>query len=321
MKKLAFIFPGQGSQYPGMGVDFYKEHPKAKKIFEEADLLLGFSLSDLMFEGPKETLTQTKYSQLAIFVMSMAILEVLKEKYPDVRPCVCGGLSLGEYSAICAAGILSFEDCLLLVQARGEAMQKASESHPGGLAAVLGLDGHEVSEVLEKLGEQVWIANLNCPKQVVISGSFEGLKLAEEPLKAKGAKRVIPLEVSGAFHSALMLDAQNALKEKILNIAMKSSQVRLVMNVPGDFVEDLSLMKNYLIQQVAAPTLWEKAVRGIEKEGMDAYIEIGPGKTLAAMNKKIGTTAPTYGIEKVEDLENIAQIFSNETLTNAQKEI
>lgn len=304
-KKIVFLFPGQGSQYPGMGFDIYKAYPVARQVFEEADAILGFSLSRLIFEGPQEDLTLTKNSQVAIFVVSIALLKVLQEKHPEIMPTICAGLSLGEYTALCAAGKIPFAQCLKLVRDRGLFMQEASEKYPGSLAAVMGLESDEVEKIIGDMQTDVWVANLNCPKQVVISGTHEGLKKAGEVLKEKGAKRVLPLEVSGAFHSGLMKEAQDKLKEKINQINVLDSSVDVVMNVPGEFVRDADKIRENLILQVASPTRWEKGIRLIDSEKVDFYLEIGCGRTLSGMNKKIGVVAPTHQLETLEDLEKI----------------
>lgn len=308
-KKMAFLFPGQGAQYKGMGHDLYLTFSSARKVFDEADELLGFSLSQLIFEGADSELTQTHNSQVAIFVTSMALLAVLKEKHPEMVPLICAGLSLGEYTALCAAGKISFKECLMLVRSRGLFMQEASEKYPGGLSVVLGLDPEQVEEAIQSLENQVWIANLNCPKQVVISGTHEGLKQAEVILKEKGAKRVLPLEVSGAFHSGLMKEAQQKLKEKIHQVKWRDTPIQVVMNVRGEFVSTVSEMQENLILQVASPTRWEKSIRLIDQVPLDFYLEIGPGKTLSGMNKKIGTTPPTYNLERLEDFDKLDTIL------------
>lgn len=309
IKNIVFLFPGQGSQYKGMGHDVYEAYSSARKVFDTADHLLGFALSQLIFEGPEEELTLTKNSQVAIFVTSMALLEVFREKHPEITPIACAGLSLGEYAALCAAGKISFADCLMLVRARGLFMQEASEKYPGGLSAVLGLEAEDVETIIKDMNTEVWVANLNCPKQVVISGTHQGLKAAEEKLKAAGAKRVLPLEVSGAFHSGLMKEAQEKLKEKIHQVAFVDTPVDVVMNVPGDCVREMQEIKKNLILQVASPTRWEKGIRLIESKPIDFYLEIGCGKSLCGMNKKIGTAAPTYNLEKLEDFEKIDHIL------------
>jgi [acyl-carrier-protein] S-malonyltransferase len=258
-----------------------------------------------MFEGPSEKLTQTQYSQVAIFVMSMALLTVVQEVFPSLYPSFCAGLSLGEYSALCACKKIGFKQCLELVKVRGESMQEACERHPGSLWVVLGLDAADVEAAIAGVND-IWIANLNCPKQVVIAGTHAAFIEAEALLKEKGAKRVLPLEVSGAFHSGLMKEAQEKLAVKIEQVDIVSSDISIVMNVCGEIVQDPNSMRQYLIEQVVSPTRWEKGIRLLQEQKIDYYLEIGCGKTLSGMNKKIGVTAPTYSIEKIEDLEKLA---------------
>jgi len=308
-KKVAFLFPGQGAQYKGMGLDIYTQFASARQVFDRADELLGFSLSQLIFEGPEQDLLQTKNSQVAIFVTSMALLAVLRERHPDLLPLICAGLSLGEYTALCAAGKISFEDCLMLVRARGLFMQEASEKYPGGLSVVLGLDLEQVEAAIAPFINSVWIANVNCPKQVVISGTHAALEKAAVALKEAGAKRVLPLEVSGAFHSGLMKEAQDKLMQKIHQVTLIDTPVQVVMNVKGEFVQSLSEMRKNLISQVASPTFWEKSIRLIDQVPLDFYLEIGPGKTLVGMNKKIGTVAASYNLEKREDFDKLETLL------------
>lgn len=310
-KKFAFIFPGQGAQYPGMGKDFYDQFPIAKQTFDEADAFLKRPFSTLIFEGPAEELTLTKNSQLAIFITSIAILRVVQEKYPDIQPVVCAGLSLGEYTALTAAGKIDFLTCLEIVRIRGESMHQACEETKGTMNVVLGMTEEAVDTVLREFNAQVWIANLNCPGQVVIAGTLEGIALAAEALKSKGAKRVLPLDVSGAFHCALMKSAQGKLAEKIATVDFKTSPIEAVMNVPGDFVSSIEEMRNNLIDQVTHPVRWENGVRKMMERKIDAYIEMGPGKTLSGMNKRIGVAEPTYNIEKTADLEQFMEALCN----------
>lgn len=304
-KKVAFIFPGQGAQYVGMGKDFYEAYSIVRETFEEANDLLGFDLSKLMFEGPADELTLTKSSQIAIYVMSVALWRVLKQELPEIEPSVVAGLSLGEYSALTVSGRLSFKDGVRLVRARGEYMYEAGVKSPGTMAVALGMKPEEVRTIVSPING-VWVANLNCPGQVVISGTVKGIEKASILLKEKGAKRVLPLDVSGAFHSGLMDEAKQRLQEKIDEIELRESSVGLVMNVPGDFVSESEIRKN-MIEQVVAPVYWEKGVRKMEENGIELFIEIGPGKTLSGMNRKIGVNAKTLSMEKVEDLETLNQ--------------
>ncbi len=304
-KKIAFIFPGQGAQYVGMGKDFYEAFAVVRETFQEADELLGFSLTNLVFGGPSEELTQTKNSQVAIYVMSVALWRALNEQLPDIVPTTVAGLSLGEYSALTASGRLSFRDGVKLVRARGLYMHEAGIKHPGTMAVCLGMVPDKVAEILEPI-EGVWEANLNCPGQVVISGTVQGVAAASTLLKEKGAKRILPLNVSGAFHSGLMEEAKDQLKEKIDTIFLEKSRIDLVMNVPGDYVSEEEIQEN-MISQVVAPVLWEKGIRAMEEKGIKCFIEIGCGKTLSGMLQKIGVKGETFSVEKVEDLEILYQ--------------
>ncbi len=303
-KSVAFIFPGQGAQYPGMGRDFFENFPAAKQVFAKADAILGFSFSELIFNGPAEELTRTKNSQLAIFITSIAILKVLQEQNPELHPAICGGLSLGEYTALVAAGKLSFEEALPLVKARGEFMEEACIAYPGIMHVVLGMELPAVDEVVKGLSG-VWVANLNCPGQIVISGTKEGVEQATELLKEKGARRVLPLDVSGAFHSGLMQSAEKRLSPLIEQANMRKSDVDVVMNVPGNKVEALEEIRKNMTKQVTSPVRWQKCVETMVDSGVELFIEMGPGKTLAGMNKRIGVQIPTVSVEKVEDLEGV----------------
>lgn len=303
--KTAFIFPGQGAQYVGMGKDFYESFSVVRETFEEADDRLGFSLSKLIFEGPADELTLTKNSQVAIYVMSVALWRVLKQEFPEIQPSVVAGLSLGEYTALTVSGRLSFREGIDLVRARGSYMYEAGVKSPGTMAVALGMTPEAVKEIVDPV-DGVWVANLNCPGQVVISGTVPGIEKAGTLLKEKGAKRVLPLDVSGAFHSGLMEEAKVRLKEKIDEVTLNGSEIDLVMNVPGDFVKEEEIRSN-MVNQVVAPVYWENGVRKMEEAGVELFIEIGPGKTLNGMNRKIGVKGKTLSIEKVEDLETIGQ--------------
>lgn len=296
--KIAFIFPGQGAQYPGMGRDFYEEFESARAVFEEADTILDRPFSELIFNGPAEELTQTKNSQLAIFITSLAILSTI-----DLYPAVCSGLSLGEYTALVASGKLSFQEGLLLVEARGRLMQEACEKTAGTMGVVLGLEPAAIQEEIEPIGN-VWIANLNCPGQVVIAGTKEAVDCAAQRLKAKGAKRVLPLDVSGAFHSGLMRSAQEGLKPYIDKINFTETDTKIVMNVPGDFVTSSEEIRKNMLEQVTSPVYWQKGIEAQAASGIELFVEIGPGKTLAGMNKRIGVSVETLSIEKIEDIQH-----------------
>lgn len=312
-KKWAFLFPGQGAQYPGMGKDFYEQFSSARDVFNEADQLLGRRFSQLIFEGPSDELTLTKNSQIAIFVTSIAILRVVQEQFPALEPAICAGLSLGEYTAFVAAGKLSFSDCLDLVQIRAEAMHQACLETKGSMQVVLGLSPEQVESVVQTLNppHPLWVANLNCPGQVVIAGTIEALALAADPLKKNGAKRVLPLDVSGAFHSGLMRSAQEKLEAKLNAVPFFDSSASVVMNVPGQEVFGVEEMRKFLTAQVVSPVLWEKGIRWMGGAGVECYLEMGPGKSLSGMNKRIGVNEPTYSIEKVADLDELRKLMES----------
>ena len=309
MNKLALIFPGQGAQCVGMGADFYRAFPIARETFEEANDRLGWDLSRLIFEGPSKELTLTKHSQIAIYVVSIALWRVFKHTFSDLSPWVTTGLSLGEYSALTASNRLSFEEGVELVKQRGLAMHEATVRHPGIMSVILGLSVEEVQGVLDPI-EGVWVANLNAPGQVVISGAPSVVEKATSLLKTKGAKRALPLDVSGAFHSGLMQEAQERLKERIQTVSLNESAIQIVMNASGDFTPERDVRQN-LIDQLTATVYWEKGIRKIDEKGMDFFIEIGPGKTLSGMNRKIGVKAPTFSIQEVKDLETLSQGIIN----------
>lgn len=302
-KKIAFLFPGQGAQYVGMGKDFCV-YPESKKTFEEADDLLQENLSAIIWNGPEELLKETRNSQLAIFVVSCAILHHLQAEFPDLKPDVCAGLSLGEYTALYAAGKLSFKDALSLIQKRALFMDDACRSSKGAMSAVLGLEASVVEKVLANMNAPIWVANYNSSGQVVISGAVDAVLAAAGPLKEAGAKRVLPLQVHGAFHSPLMRPAQDKLEPYIRKTNLTDSPIKLVMNVPGGYASSND-MQNFLVQQVTSPVRWEQSILSMNKEKVDCYLEIGCGKTLTGLNRKIVPDALALSVDKVNDLEEL----------------
>lgn len=310
-KKIAFIFPGQGAQYVGMAKDFFDQYNEAKELFQHADEILRRSLSKIVFEGPESELTETKNSQVAIYVVSMAILKVIHQQFPSIKPSVCAGLSLGEYSALTASKRINFETCLPLVQRRGEYMNQACEVHAGTMAVVLGLEADVVEDVVRKieLPNDLWTANFNCPGQVVISGTQKGIEAGTAALKEKGAKRILPLQVHGAFHSGLMKFAEERLAEHIHPLNLLESDIAFAMNVPGDFVQDSKEIKSNLVHQVTHSVRWEQSIRKMGEAGVDLFIEIGCGKTLSGFNKRILPHVSTISIEKVSELDQLAKII------------
>jgi [acyl-carrier-protein] S-malonyltransferase len=303
LHKNAFIFPGQGAQRPGMGKDFFDAFLEAKEIFQEADEILSLGLSKIIFNGPMDKLTETKYSQPAIFVTCSAILNTLKKQFPDLKPSMTGGLSLGEYTALYAGHKLDFASCLKLVAARGQFMQEACLSHPGVMLVVMGLEESEIAKT------DAWISNVNCPGQIVVACPKEKVDSITIDLEKRGAKRVIALPVSGAFHSPLMDSAKMKLAPLIEETSFKNSDIFLCMNVLGDFVFDLGIMKSCLIDQVSSPTRWMECVETMAREDATHFYEIGPSQ-LVSMNRKIGVKAPTISIDLIKDLERVHEATS-----------
>lgn len=309
MKKIAFLFPGQGAQLVGMGHDFFREYPEARMVFEEADDLLRKKLSTLIFEGTEEELKRTDISQVALFTTSMAMLKVLETRIHNHIPFVALGLSLGEYSALVAAKKLTFEEGLLLVEQRGIAMERACRRFPGTMCVILGLSDEAVKEACEKTGPDVIAANFNCPQQVVISGHQEAVQRASQYCLENGAKRVVPLEVDGAFHSPLMKEAESTLQPLVEALHIKKSPIHFISNVTGDFEDAEETIKGLLIRQLTSPVLWNKSIHTCMDAGITAYVEIGPGKTLKRLNMRIHTQE-TLSINKAEDLKSIEQELS-----------
>lgn len=309
--KFAFLFPGQGAQYPGMSKDFVNAFAIARETLEEADDLLGRKLSQLVLEGPADKLTETKNSQLGIFVASIAQYRVIKEQFPDLFPFVCAGLSLGEYTALCASKRLNFAQTLRLIEFRSQYMNDACEQTQGAMAAILGLDAPDVETLVREvhLPHDLWVANFNCPGQTVISGTLKGVEAGIAAAKAKGAKRALPLQVHGAFHSGLMASAEKRLAKHLLETALQESSIGLVMNVPGDFVKENDAIRGNLMKQVTMPVRWEQGIKRMDKHGVNRFIEIGCGKSLAGFNKRIGVQGTTISIEKIEDLKALEQFL------------
>lgn len=308
--KMAFLFPGQGSQYVGMAKDFFDNFVIARETFQEADDILHRKLSKVIFEGPEPLLTETKNSQTGIYVTSIALLRVIHSLYPHLVPSVCAGLSLGEYTALTASGRIDFKTCLPLVQYRGQYMNDACEATPGSMAVVLGLSAQAVEEMVKEINlpNDLWAANFNCPGQVVISGTKKGIEVGSTAAKEKGAKRVLPLQVHGAFHSGLMKLAEERLAEHIHQMKLKESSISFVMNVPGKSVKEEKEIKTHLINQVTHPVRWEQSIQNIGQEGVELFIEIGCGKVLSGFNKRILANATTISVEKVSELDQLAKL-------------
>jgi [acyl-carrier-protein] S-malonyltransferase len=279
-----YIFPGQGSQFTGMCHDLFIKYDQVKPLFKQAETILGFDISKIMFEGTKEELTQTKVTQPAIFIHSMAILKVLGNSF---KPDLVAGHSLGEFSSLVAAGVLNFEDGLKLVSIRAKAMQKSCEKTNGTMAAVLGLDNSIIEEVCSNIDGTVVAANYNCPGQVVISGEINAVKNACEKLSDAGARRALILPVGGAFHSELMKDAKDELSKSIKETSFDSPICPIYQNVNGRPETLVDNIKNNLISQLTSPVKWTQSVNKMIEDGCQDFIEIGPGKVLQGLIKKI----------------------------------
>lgn len=280
----AYVFPGQGAQYPGMGLDLYEHYPLAKDLFDQADQLLGFSITQKMFYGTEEDLKETKVTQPAIFLHSVISYKVLNN---GEKPDMVAGHSLGEFSALVANNALSFENALLLVSKRAMAMQKACELNPSGMAVVINLDDEKTKEICDSIAEVIVPANYNCPGQLVISGSFKGIEIAVERLKEAGAKRVLPLKVGGAFHSPLMQPAQEELAEAIEKTVFNAPSCPIYQNFTALPSTNPKEIKNNLIAQLTAPVLWTKTVENMISDGASCFVEFGPGEVLKGLIKKI----------------------------------
>ena len=307
MSKIAFIFPGQGAQACGMGQDFYEQTETGKRIFDKATELMGFSMPQLCFEE-NDRLDITEYTQAAMVTASIAMMEVLKAR--GVKPDVAAGLSLGEYCALAAAGVMSDEDAIRTVRQRGIFMQEAVPVGQGAMAAILALDAAAIEEVTGAM-EGVWIANYNCPGQIVISGEKAAVEEACEKLKAAGAKRTVMLNVSGPFHSGMLADAGEKLGEVLSQVELHEPQIPYVANVTAQYVKSAAEVKELLTRQVSSSVRWQQSVEAMIADGVDTFIEIGPGKTLAGFMRKISRDVKTLNVEKLEDISKVAEALKS----------
>lgn len=303
MKKIAFIYPGQGAQKVGMGKDFYEQGMLARAVYDKAEELLDFSVKDICFEE-NDLINNTAYTQAALVTTCLAMTAELNAA--GVNPDTTAGLSLGEYAAIAAAKGMSYEDAILLVRKRGIYMNEAVPDGVGGMAAVLGLTKEQVEEAIDGM-EDVSIANYNCPGQIVITGMKEAVEAAETPLKEKGAKRVLPLNVSGPFHSSFLTKAGEQLDEELSKVSFTTLAIPYVTNVTAQYVNDISETRELLKQQVSSSVRWEQSMELLIQDGFDTFIEIGPGKTLSGFMRKINKDVTVYNVSAYEDVAKLLE--------------
>lgn len=301
MNKIAFLFPGQGAQKPGMGMDFYKEFDTAKEIYEKAGAWLGMDMKELCFEE-NDRLNLTQYTQAAMVTTSMAMAKVIEEH--GLHADMAAGLSLGEYCAIAVAGAMSIQDAIVTVRKRGILMEQAVPPGQGGMAAVLGMDAETIEAVVDPI-EGVGVANYNCPGQIVITGMKESLNIAVDKLKEAGAKRVVELNVSGPFHSMMLEEAGAKLAAELEHVNLKDINIPYVTNVTAEIVTDTGNIKELLARQIYSPVRWQQSVERMIAEGVDTFVEIGPGKTLAGFMRKIDKNVTMYNIETVSDMKEV----------------
>ena len=307
MSKIAFIFPGQGAQACGMGQDFYEQTETGKRIFDKATELMGFSMPQLCFEE-NDRLDITEYTQAAMVTASIAMMRVLEEN--GIKPDVAAGLSLGEYCALAAAGVMGDEDAIRTVRQRGILMQEAVPVGEGAMAAILALDAAVIEEVTGAM-EGVWIANYNCPGQIVISGEKAAVEEACEKLKAAGAKRAVMLNVSGPFHSGMLTAAGEKLGQVLSRVELHEPRIPYVANVTAQYVKSAAEVKELLTRQVSSSVRWQQSVEAMIADGVDTFIEIGPGKTLAGFMRKISRDVKTLNVEKLEDISKVAEALKS----------
>ena len=319
MKKISYLFPGQGAQYVGMGKDLYESSKEAKSVFDDAENVLPeVGIKKLCFEGPIEELTKTSNAQVTILVVSIACLEALNVRVDEIdkkrdrrfhsspfilHPVACAGLSLGELTSLVASKSVGFKDAVRLVRRRGELMEEASLKNPGAMASIIGLSLEDLKGVCNETGAE--IANLNCPGQIVISGTKESVVSCMELALKKGARKSILLNVSGAFHSSLMKRSAGLFKIELDKVKFSNPEIPVISNVTASYVETAEEIKDNLVKQLFSPVRWEESVRKIASLGVDSFFEIGPGKVLKGLLRRIDANLKVYNIEKVEDISNL----------------
>jgi [acyl-carrier-protein] S-malonyltransferase len=308
MSKTALLFAGQGAQVVGMGKDLAEKFPSARAWFERANEALGYDLAGVCFSGPEPELTRTENAQPGIFLASWVAFALLKEHVPALEFAATAGLSLGEFTALTAAGVMSFEDGLRVVRQRGRFMQEACDATQGAMAAIIGLDEGPTREICQQAG--VALANLNCPGQLVISGEVESIAQACDLAKARGARRALPLPVAGAYHSPLMASAQPKLQRELDRISLTDPSVPVISNVTARPHENRDSVRTRLVEQVTSPVLWEQSMRFLLAQGFTRFIELGPGTALSGFMKRIDKTAQVLNVEDLASLETTAKALA-----------
>lgn len=306
MSKTAFLFPGQGAQLVGMGTDIVQAFPAAAELFGKANRIVGFDLQSLCFNGPQDKLSSTDISQPAIFVVSAALLGLMKEMAPSLKPQVTAGLSMGEYTALYAAGLVSFEDALKLVLKRGQAMQTAPSAGKGGMVSIMGLDEPQVRQLCAKAsqGQLLVPVNFNCPGQIVVSGAIEACRRAAQLAPKYGAIKAVPLTVAGAFHTEMMAHAAKTLAEALAGCPLKNpGDIQVIANISAEYYISAEQIRQGLVRQLVEPILWQKCMERLMTDGVEKFYEIGPNRVLTGLMKRIYRKAEVVNISNIESLQ------------------